>query len=376
MTLHSLINVIILNAGKLILNSLIGMIIIFMLLFFVYPLTYTSTVTILPPEKSNPYSLGSLLQGADFSSLMSGNTSASAQLYNEIIRSRTAAEITINKLSLMDYFNVDSELEAAEKLSKLINTEVTKEGILKISVPMSTPLFGRFRTDNDSIKQLSAKVSNTLAVALDSINRVKLSTKASRARIYIESELLTTKKELDSVENELMNFQAKNKTVSLPDQVKASIEVAAKLKTEMTTAEMNYNILSQNLKENSSLMEGMKTRMKELREQYEKVINHTNSDMFVSFSNAPQLGLKLSNLLREVKVKNEVYLLLQQQFYHERIQENRDVPTIEILDLAVPPLKASSPRLIIWTFLGGIFIFMFLTMMLLFREKRIKNYIS
>lgn len=376
MTLHSLINVIILNAGKLILNSLIGMIIIFMLLFFVYPLTYTSTVTILPPEKSNPYSLGSLLQGADFSSLMSGNTSASAQLYNEIIRSRTAAEITINKLSLMDYFDVDSELEAAEKLSKLINTEVTKEGILKISVPMSTPLFGRFRIDNDSIKQLSAKVSNTLAVALDSINRVKLSTKASRARIYIESELLTTKKELDSVENELMNFQAKNKTVSLPDQVKASIEVAAKLKTEMTTAEMNYNILSQNLKENSSLMEGMKTRMKELREQYEKVINHTNSDMFVSFSNAPQLGLKLSNLLREVKVKNEVYLLLQQQFYHERIQENRDVPTIEILDLAVPPLKASSPRLIIWTFLGGIFIFMFLTMMLLFREKRIKNYIS
>lgn len=376
MTLHSLINVIILNAGKLILNSLIGMIIIFMLLFFVYPLTYTSTVTILPPEKSNPYSLGSLLQGADFSSLMSGNTSASAQLYNEIIRSRTAAEITINKLSLMDYFDVDSKLEAAEKLSKLINTEVTKEGILKISVPMSTPLFGRFRIDNDSIKQLSAKVSNTLAVALDSINRVKLSTKASRARIYIESELLTTKKELDSVENELMNFQAKNKTVSLPDQVKASIEVAAKLKTEMTTAEMNYNILSQNLKENSSLMEGMKTRMKELREQYEKVINHTNSDMFVSFSNAPQLGLKLSNLLREVKVKNEVYLLLQQQFYHERIQENRDVPTIEILDLAVPPLKASSPRLIIWTFLGGIFIFMFLTMMLLFREKRIKNYIS
>ena len=47
-----------------------------------------------------------------------------------------------------------------------------------------------------------------------------------------------------------------------------------------------------------------------------------SQDYLVSFKEVPQLGRELASLLREIKIQNEVYLLLQQQYYKEKIQEH------------------------------------------------------
>ena len=67
---------------------------------------------------------------------------------------------------------------------------------------------------------------------------------------------------------------------------------------------------------------------------------------------------------------NEVYVLLQQQYYKEKIQENRDIPTVEILDEAIPPLKASSPRIIFSTVTGGILIFLLMSLITIISERK------
>ena len=74
------------------------------------------------------------------------------------------------------------------------------------------------------------------------------------------------------------------------------------------------------------------------------------------------------------QIQNEVYLLLQQQYFKESIQENRDLPTIEVLDEAIPPLKASSPRLIFSTVLGGIFVFLLMALLYVANEMKIINF--
>ena len=50
-----------------------------------------------------------------------------------------------------------------------------------------------------------------------------------------------------------------------------------------------------------------------------------NQDYLVAFKDVPEIGRELAQLVREVKVQNEVYMLLQQQYFKERIQENRDL---------------------------------------------------
>lgn len=298
---------------------------------------------------------------------------ANSQLYAEIIKSRTAAEYVVSKLNLFDYLNAETKEEASYKLMKLLSIEVTKEGIIEFSVPVSTSLFGRILSQTDSIRNLSASVSNTYAEALDKINREKLSSKAKKARVYIEVQLKEIKTQLDTSENALMEFQKKNKTISLPEQMKAGIETAAKIKSEMISSEINLGLLTKNLNENNPSIISLRSKHLQLKEQLQK-LESLNQDILLSFSDVPTLAAKLSSLVRDVKIYNEVYLMLQQQYFKEKIQENRDLPTVDILDEAIPPEKPSSPRIVFSTLLAVVFIFLFSLLISVFQTKEMFKY--
>ena len=375
MTYHEILNTIIFNKSTILKVTTLTSFLLFLILFIVYPVSYEAPVTILPPEKNNQMGgLSSLLGGEDFSSLItSGMSNANSQLYMEMLKSRTASLYVVKKHNLLKFYDSKNEIEAAKKLSEKLSIDINKEGILKLSVNTSTSLFPIFTSQIDSIKKLSAALSNSFVEALDVINREKLSSKAKRARIYIESQLQQTNLLLDSAENSLMLFQKKNKAVSLPEQVQAAIEGAANLKTDIIKTEIELGMLQPNLKDDSKTLQSLKSKLQELRNQYNK-LEMGNQDYLVAFKDVPELGKELAELVREVKIQNEVYLLLQQQYFKERIQEKRDLPTIEVLDEAIPPLKASGPRLIFSTVLGGIFTFLLMSILYIANEMKIISF--
>jgi tyrosine-protein kinase Etk/Wzc len=375
MSYHEILNTIIFYRAPILKVTIVTSFFLFLILFFIYPVSYEAPVTILPPEKNNQMGgLSGLLGGEDLSSLMtSGMSNANAQLYMEMLKSRSASLYVVRKHNLVRFYDSKNEIEAANKLSEKLTIDLNKEGILKLSVNTSTSLFPIFTSQSDSIKKLSAALSNSFVESLDIINREKLSSKAKRARIYIESQLKQTRYLLDSAENSLMLFQKKNKTVSLPEQVKAAIEAAANLKTDIVKSEIELGLLQPNLSEDSKTLLTLRTRLQELRNQYSKM-EMGNQDYLVAFKDVPEIGRELAQLVREVKVQNEVYMLLQQQYFKERIQENRDLPTIEVLDEAIPPLKASSPRLIFSTVLGGVFVFLLMSLLIIASEMKIINF--
>jgi uncharacterized protein involved in exopolysaccharide biosynthesis len=167
-----------------------------------------------------------------------------------------------------------------------------------------------------------------------------------------------------------MQFQEKNKTISLPEQVSAAIDAAAKLKSEIVKTEVEIGFLQPNLREDNQTLLALRSKLQELKDQYAKM-ELGNKDYLLAFKEVPELGRELASLLREVKIQNEVYLLLQQQFYKEKIQENRDLPTVEILDEAIPPLKASGPRVVFATVAGGIFVFLLMSLVCIIEDRKI-----
>lgn len=373
MTLHQILNTLLFYRALIIKVTALATAILFLILFFVYPITYNSSVSVLPPETNSSTGLSSLLSGADFSSLLSGKIgSGNSQLYLEIIKSRIASEYVVKKLNLVDFYKANNFQEAVDKLSKALNAEVSKEGIIKLNVDVSTGLFSRFSSSVNRTKALSAEIPNTFVEALDHINREKLISKAKQTRIYLEEQIKTTKALLDSSEYKMMEFQKLNKAVSLPDQIKASIENAAKLKSEIVTNEIQLGYLSTNLKENNEVYASLKAKLNELKEQYSK-LETGNQDYLLSFKDVPSFGLRLANLLRDVKIYNEVYLFLQQQYYKEKIQENRDLPTTEILDKAIEPAKPVSPRLLFATVVGGAFVFLLMCAVVVVVERNKLN---
>jgi uncharacterized protein involved in exopolysaccharide biosynthesis len=234
---------------------------------------------------------------------------------------------------------------------------------------VTTHLFPLFSDDRTKVRQLSADLSNSFIEALDIINRNKLISKAKNAREYLEGQILITKSLLDSVETSLMSFQQSNKTFSLPEQVKAAIDAAAKIKAEIATTEIELGMVRANLKEDNRTLISLRSKLEQLRDQYNKM-EMGSQDYLVSFKEVPQLGRELASLLREVKIQNEIYLLLQQQYYKEKIQENKDTPTIEILDAAIPPKKPIAPRIVYSTILGGILVFMLVSFIILYTDQK------
>jgi tyrosine-protein kinase Etk/Wzc len=375
LTYHEILNTLIFNRKIILKITCFSTLFLFLILVFVYPITYSSVVKILPPETNRNNSLSSLVNNTDFLNLLSISSSGgNSQLFAEILQSRTAAEYVINKCNLMNYFGVKDTQVAAAKLVKLLEVEVNKEGILSLSVDISTPFFSRFSSINDSLKILSSKVSNAFVDALDKINQEKLNSRAKRSREYVGRQLILTKENLDSAEVALKRFQEKNKAISLPEQLTAAIQTAAKIKSDIIFTEIQIGTLGANLIDNSTTLEGLNRKLLELKRQYQQIEGgeKLNSDYMPSFNNVPELNLELARLYREVKIQNEVYLLLQKQFYSEKIQENKDVPTIEVLDKAIPPLKAKSPRLVYHTFLGAVLILLLACSIVLYSENKKK----
>ncbi len=370
MTFKQIFNAILFYRRTIIKITLLSAVILYLILFFAYPITFEATVSVLPPETSSSSGLGSLLAGGDLSNIIAGKGgSASSQLYLEIIKSRSAAEYVVKKLNLTTYYKTNSVQVAAQRLSNSLNAEVTKEGIIKISSEVSTPMFSRFSVETDSAKSLSAKIPNAFVEALDYINRDKLVSKAKKTRIYLEEQIKITKAQLDSSEVRLMDFQKQNKAISLPEQLKASIDNAAKLKSEIVSNEIQLGLLSGNLKEDNDVYIALKTKIDQLKSQYSKM-DAGDQDYLLSFKDVPEFGLKLASLMRDAKIYNEVYLLLQQQYYREKIQENKDLPTVEILDNAIEPMTPKGPRVLFSTAMGAFFVFLLMSFAVVLVEKK------
>lgn len=372
MNYQELKNIIFNDLSYIIKITALSVIILFLLLLFVYPVSYNSPVTVLPPEsKSDMGGISGLLGGNDLSSMITGGLSnANSQLFMEILKSRSAAEYVVAKHNLQKYYGEQNKYRAASELQKHLNIELNKEGIITLSVDVKTAVLPVFFDNADSIKNLSAALSNSYIEALDLINRDKLSSKAKRAREYIEEQLNRTKAQLDSVETRLMVFQKSNKAISLPEQVNAAIQAAAELKTEIVKTEVELGLMQSNLREDNRTLIALRNKLDELRAQYGKM-EMGNQDYLVSFGEVPELGRDLASLIREVKIQNEVYIMLQQQYYKEKIQENRDISTVEVLDKAIPPLRASGPRVMFSSVMGGIFIFLAMCLITVYKNRKI-----
>ncbi|MBT8379765.1 MAG: hypothetical protein KJN64_11080 [Ignavibacteria bacterium] len=351
--------------------TFVSAIVIFVYLLLISPISYKAPVTILPPaEQDNMGGLGTLLSGGDFSALLpSSFVQGNSQLFLEILKSRSAAEYVVKKHNLVKYYSADNIYAACDELRNDLNLDLSKEGIITLSVNVSTIFIPIFLSNKDSVKSFAASISNSYIESLDKINREKISFKAKRAREYIENQLLLTKSQLDSAEYRLMEFQKKNKAISLPEQLKTAIEGSAQIKSEIIKTEIEIGLLEPNLKEDNKTLVALRKKLSELKQEYDKFEIGTE-DYLVAFENVPELGMDLAKLLREVKIQSEVYLLLQQQYYREKIQENRDLPTIEILDEAIPPLKKSSPRVIYSSLVSAVFIFLLLSLYFILKEKK------
>jgi uncharacterized protein involved in exopolysaccharide biosynthesis len=307
------------------------------------PKWYKATVVVLPPEKTESLSeiavsmgLQSLgLSGSGFALPVMASPS---DLLASIAESRTVAERVVDSLDLVNTYDFEKKREAVDFIQKQMDVHVRADGIIDISY-----------VDKD--RELSARVANAIARALDNINRMTKVQKASELKRFIKEELKKNAENLHKAEQALQEFQRTHKAISIDEQTAASINAAAELYSQLTLDKINLQVMEKshspdhpdviNLRYKISEIE---KRLRELQEGSAVAKDTSAAFLAIPFSELPEISLRYMQLVRDLKREESLHEVLTTQLEQAKIMEAKDTPTISILDWAVPPRFKFKPK--------------------------------
>ena len=196
----------------------------------------------------------------------------------------------------------------------------------------------------------------TFLTAMDSIYTYLGIQKARNDRLFIETRFNQNKLDLAVAEEALKVYQEELGVVDIPEQTRVAIAYAAELQSMIHRTEIELAVKQQHLAADHREILQLKNKLRELNQKMDRLqyaqptgeSNGVGDDLFVPFDKVPDIGLEYVRLLREVEVQNQLYELLIQMYEQAKIEEARDMPSIQVLDYpSVPIYKAKPKRAII-----------------------------
>ncbi|MBI4715123.1 MAG: hypothetical protein HY760_04170 [Nitrospirae bacterium] len=200
------------------------------------------------------------------------------------------------------------------------------------------------------MKNRAAEMANAFVEELDRINREVVMTSGGRTRVFLDRRIAEAKGELAKAETGVKVFQETNGAIKLDDQSKAIIEAIGTLKGQIIAREVELQtLLSYTTPSNPKAqilkkgVEELNTKLREL-ESGKGLPAGDSRDVFIPTAKLPGVGLQYARLLRDVTVQETLYQLLTQQYEVARVQEAKDSPIVQVLDVAKVPEKKAKPK--------------------------------
>jgi uncharacterized protein involved in exopolysaccharide biosynthesis len=241
----------------------------------------------------------------------------------------------VEKNDLMTAYEADEMEHAVAVLESRTTISVTPEGVVSLSVLARDP-------------EQAAAIANSYLEALDEFNQVRRATGAQRTRIFVEGRLRETREELEKTENELRRLELQHSTIQIEDQTKAAIDAASDLLSEIVSRQVRLGVLRQELTPNHPTIRQIESELERLEGQLDEMIlaqaSGDSTRLYVPLRSVPAVKMEMLRLARDLELLNRLYALLAEQLEQARIQEMRDIPTIQVLDHAVPPVRRAKPK--------------------------------
>lgn len=306
----------------------------------IYSLTltniYTAKATLLPPQKdSGGGGAAALLasMGGGLAGLAGGVGGGAADLYLGILKSRTVTDAVIKRLDLNTEFkskNIDS---TRMTLQGLVKFQAGKDGMIMITADYRDPA-------------KAALLANTFIDELQKISLQLNLTKASTERSFLEKRLVAAKQDLKTAEEEMKNFQEKNKTIKADSQAAAAIQGVASLQADIISKEVQLAAFRNSMTDENPEVRTLLAGINKLKSQLNLMSGSGGGGggVIPSVGNAPSIGMEYIRRLRELKTQEALFEQLTKQFELAKINEARDSSSIQVLDEAVPPLRKSKPK--------------------------------
>jgi galactokinase len=266
-------------------------------------------------------------------------------MFKNVIDSRVLSESIASDPNVRAYFSsFDTSKDAIAFLARSsMTSEPLRNGIMNVQIDIKTHWFPS-TDEKGKARLLAPYLANLFVHELDHYNRERLITTARYMREFTESEYNKRIEQLDSAYAHLQEFQETNNAVSLPEQLTATVTSVALLASQVQQLEMQIGVEERELTPNSARVAMLQAQLDEAKNQLKRYDDGSVGEYSIALTRVPELTRKLARLMREVKMLETISAYLRQQLEQERLNEQRNVPTFQMLDSAVLPLKKSSPK--------------------------------
>ena len=309
----------------------------------VVPFTWTSSATFMTVnENESGFSLSSSSLFGLGSTLFGTGFIGDKKNLISVMKSRNFSEDIIKEFNLMKLLKINypDSLLNMEKAVKALNGSITQ-----IDLDEETSIITISVTTED--KYLSADISNYYLLKLNEYNLNSRKSKGKQKRIFLESRLNKERITIDSLTTEFMEFCQKYHTISLTEQTNAVISNYSDLVAQKVYLEIELELAKRNLGEDSPKLAYLKDNIiileRKINElEFNKYGN--NPKYLLNLEDIPHLVKKYAELELQLEIEKKIYEFLYPQYESAKIEEIKDIPSLEIIDNAIPAGKRTSPR--------------------------------
>jgi len=288
---------------------------------FLMPPVYTARTTFLPPQQQQSGVASALASLGGLAGLAgAAGIKSPADQYVALMQSVTAVDRLIDQFQLQQVYESKYRFQARKELEQ--NTRITvgkKDGLISVEV-------------DDTDAQRAAALANAYVDELRRMTSVLAVSEAQQRRSFFEKELKDARDQLGKAQ---LALQASGFTVgALRAEPKAAAESYARLKAEVTAAEVRTQVLRGSLADSAPEVQTQLAQLSALRTQLARLEQATDSSV----------GPDYVSKYREFKYRETLFELFARQYEIARVDESREGALIQVVDVAMPPEYKSKPK--------------------------------
>ncbi len=284
--------------------------------------TFTSRTVFLPPQQQQSAAASALASLGALSGLAgaAAGVKSPADQYVALLQSTTVADRLIDEFKLMQVYESDYRFEARKELAKNVRISLgKKDGLITVEV-------------DDIDPPRAAEMANRHVDELRRLTSQLALTEAQQRRLFFDAQL---KKTRDALTQAQLQLQASGfNPGALKAEPKAAAEGYARLKAEVTAAEVRLQTLRGNLSDTTPEVQNALGMLGALRAQLGKVETSTH----------PSGGPDYIGKFREFKYQETLFDLFSRQYELARVDESREGALIQVVDEAKPAERKSKPK--------------------------------
>ncbi len=343
-----------------------------LIISLVWPKTYKSDATILPPAQEQGLSGIAGMIGGMMPLNIGTRPETNPETILAILNSRNLRVEAIETFNLYEVYRSDIIEELLMKLEENITIEDNREGGFGFN-PISSVKISVTDREPERAQQMADFFVRRADETINEMNKENAREQFQLIAERYERNL----EEMEAAEVALKEFQETYGIIEVEEQAKAIIESLANIKARIVETEVAINVMRHSARDNNPELRTLLRTKAELEKQYDEFVRQSeqqaqNADVMPPLLDMPELALQYYRLYREVTVQNNVYEMLYPQYDMQKVMSEADKRGIQVLDSAHLPTYKDAPKRA-FIVLGGMVFSIFLSILIVFYRNTMEK---